>query len=129
MAENITKDITNVQLSIHASEIADQLKETGTFDDALPAAKFGMAYAIKYYRDELSTTDKLDHLDKIYDAKGKNYNIGSVDPDNYISQILEALYPSSTTPYRYARVLMCFGLNKLGDLLEEGRLFPISKNM
>lgn len=125
----MAEDITNLRLSKHASEIADQLKETGTFDDALPVAKFGMAYAIKYYRDELMTTDELDQLDNVYDSKGKNYNIGSVDPDNYISQILEALYPSSTTPYRYARVLMCFGLNKLGDLLEEGRLFPISKNM
>lgn len=125
----MAEDITNLRLSKHASDIANQLKETGTFDDALSSAKFGMAYAIKYYRDELATTDELDHLDNVYDATGNNYNVGSVDPDNYISQLFEILYPSSTTPYRCARVLMCFGLNKLGDLLEEGRLFPISKNM
>jgi len=125
----MTEDITNLRLSSHASEIANQLKETGNFEDALSAAKFGMSYAIKYYFEELKTTDILDDLDNTYDATGNNYNVGSVDSERYISRLLEILYPENTTPYRYARVLMCFGLNKLGDLFEEGQLFPINKVM
>ena len=125
MAENMT----NIVLSKHASDIANQMKESGNFPDALVAAKFGMAYAIKYYWDEIGTSDELRRLNDIYDAQGNHYNIGSIDPDKYISQIMEALYPDSDTPYKFARVLMCFGLNQLGDLLEDGRLFPINNNM
>lgn len=125
MAENITF----FSLSKHASEIANRMKDSGNFPDALVAAKFGMAYAIKYYWDEVGTSDKLVYLDNIYDTQGNHYNIGSVDPDKYIAQIMEALYPGEDTPYKFARVLMCYGLNQLGDLLEDGRLFPINKNM
>ena len=125
MAENMT----NLVLSRNASEIANQMKESGYFPDALVAAKFGMAYAIKYYWDEIGTSQEVRKLDEIYDAQGNHYNIGSVDPDKYISQIMEALYPDSDTPYKFTRVLMCYGLNQLGDLLEEGRLFPISNVM
>lgn len=125
----MSEDITNLRLSKHASDIANQMKESEEFDDALSAAKFGMAYAIKYYKDNLKTINDLDCLDGVYDASGNNYNVGSIDPDNYIARFLELLYPGNRTPYRYARILMCYGLNKLGDLLDENKLFPISKNM
>ncbi len=125
MAENIT----NFVLSKHASDIANQMKDSGNFPDALVAAKFGMAYAIKYYWNEISTSEELRRLDSIYDAQGNHYNIGSVDPDNYIAHIMEALYPDSDTPYKFTRVLMCYGLNQLEDLLEDGKLFPINLNM
>ena len=123
------ENMTNLVLSKYASDIANQMKESGIFPDALVAAKFGMAYAIKYYWNEIGTSTELSRLDDIYDTQGNHYNIGSVDPAKYISQIMEALYPDSDTPYKFARALMCFGLNKLGDLLEDGRLFPISNNM
>lgn len=125
MAENMT----NLVLSRHATEIANQMKESGSFPDALVAAKFGMAYAIKYYWEEIGSSSELQRLDSIYDTQGNHYNIGSVDPDKYISQIMEALYPDSNTPYKFTRVLMCYGLNQLGDLLEDGKLFPINQNM
>ncbi|KHM52069.1 hypothetical protein SAMN02745671_01271 [Anaerovibrio lipolyticus DSM 3074] len=125
MAENMT----NLVLSKQATEIANKMKDTGKFPDALVAAKFGMAYAIKYYWDEIDSSEKLRELDGIYDAQGNHYNIGSVDPDKYISQIMEALYPDSDTPYKFARVLMCYGLNQLGDLLEDGKLFHINNYM
>lgn len=125
MAENIT----NIVLSRHASDIANHMKESGNFPDALVAAKFGMAYAIKYYWNEIGAAEELRRLDSIYDTQGNHYNIGSIDPDKYISQIMEALYPESDTPYKFARVLMCYGLNQLGDLLEDGKLFPINQNM
>ncbi len=121
----MAEDITNIALSAHASEVANLMKDAGYFDDALSAAKFGMAYAIKYYFDEID----CEALEKIYDSNGNNYNVGSVDLDKYISKLLAVLYPGLTTPYRYSRVLMCYGLNKIGDIIEEGRLFPLSEHM
>ena len=125
MAENIT----NLVLSRNATAVAERMKESGIFPDVLTAAKFGMAYAIKYYWDEIGQSETLKHLDSIYDSQGNHYNIGSIDPDNYIAQIMGALYPDSDTPYKFTRLLMCYGLNQLGDLLEDNRLFPINKNM
>lgn len=121
----MAEDITNIALSAHASEVASLMKDAGYFEDALSAAKFGMAYAIKYYFDEID----CEALEKIYDSNGNNYNVGSVDLDKYISKLLAVLYPGLTTPYRYSRVLMCYGLNKIGDIIEEGRLFPLSEHM
>ena len=125
----MAESTTNIVLAKHASDIANQMKESGIFPDALVAAKFGMAYAIKYYWDQIGTSKDIQRLDNVYDAQGNHYNIGSIDPDQYIAQIMEALYPDCETPYRFARVLMCYGLNQLGDLLEDGRLFPINLNM
>ncbi|MCQ2011372.1 hypothetical protein NOM01_15435 [Sporolactobacillus sp. STSJ-5] len=125
----MAESIKTIVLSGQAQAVAKQMNDSGTFPDSLSAAKFGMAYAIKYYWDAVNTSDKLNHLNGVYDSKGSTYNIGSLDPDNYVLQLMEALYPDSDTPYTFTRVLICFGLNKLGDLLEEGRLFPINKVM
>lgn len=121
----MVEDVTNIQLSQHASDVANQLKESGAFDSALSAALFGMAYAIKYYRNEIDPENLLN----TYDSTGNNYNVGSVDGDNIIVPLINALYPNCSTPYRYARVFMCYGLNKLGDLLNDGRLFPLANIM
>lgn len=125
MAENLT----NIVLSGRATDVANKMKDSGYFQDALVAAKFGFAYAIKYYWEIIGSAEEIKRLDGVYDTLGNHYNIGSVDPDNYISQLMKALYPDSDTPYRFTRVLMCYGLNKIGDLLEEGKLFPISNIM
>lgn len=125
MAENAKV----IVLSKQASSVANQMKDSGYFPDALVAAKFGMAYAIKYYWNQIGSSEELKRLDSIYDSQGNTYNIGSVDPDNYIVHLIEALYPGSNSPYRFARALMCYGLNQLGDLLEDGKLFPISNVM
>jgi len=125
----MSENMTNLVLSREASEVANQMKESGIFPDALVAAKFGMAYAIKYYWDEIGSSEKLRNLNGIYDTQGNHYNIGSVDPDKFILQIIEALYPDTDTPYSFSRALMCYGLIRLGELAEDGRLFPINKIM
>jgi len=129
MAENTKDDLTNLALSRRATDVANQMKETNEFADALSAAKFAMAYVIKYYRDEIDTPEKVEALDSTYDTLGNNYNVGSVDPDQYIAKLFNVLYPGCTTPYRYARAIMCLGLSKFGDLAEENHLFPIGKTM
>lgn len=124
----MAEDLKNIRLSIHASDIAEIIQETGAFEDRISVAKFALGYALKYFADEL-TQENIEKLDEIYDASGSNYNIGSIDEDNFLSNLMSVLYPDSNTPYRYVRVIMCFGLNKLGDLYESGRLFPISEIM
>ena len=72
----MTENVTTIALSKHAAEIANQMKDSGVFPDALNAAKFGMSYAIKYFWDDIGTSDKLIAFDKVYDSKGNNYNVG-----------------------------------------------------
>ena len=124
----MAEDLKNIRLSKHASEIANSIKETGLFDDAKSVAKYAFAYAIKYYPDEL-TPEAIESYESVYDSLGNNYNVGSIDDDSFISDLLSVMYPQNNTPYRYARIIMCFGLNKIGDLYEAGKLFPINKNL
>lgn len=124
----MAEDLKNIRLSTHATEIANTIKETGLFDDAISVAKFAFAYALKYSFNDL-TSEKIESLESVYDSLGNNYNIGTIDEDGFISDLLNSLYPQVQTPYRYARIIMCFGLNKLGDLYDTGRLFPLNKIM
>ena len=118
-------DIKNVRLSRHATEIADRICESGFFEDRISVSKFALAYAIKNHFSEINPED----LDSMYDSEGSNYNIGSIDDDKFLSHLILSLYPDTTTPYRYVRVLMYFGLEKLGKLLDAGQLYPISSLM
>ena len=83
------------------------------------------SYAIKNYFDEI---DPLE-IDNDRDSTGSNYNVGSVDGDKFISKFIEALYPDTKAPYKITRGLMIFGLEKLGELLEQGQLYPLSNIM
>lgn len=125
MAESTTYFV----LSKQATAIASQMQDSGIFPDAMSAAKFGMAYAIKYYWDEVGSIEVVQRLIQTYDSSGNSYGIATVDSDKFIEQLMDALYPDSGMPYKCAKVLMCYGLNKLSDLLEDGKLFPINRNM
>ena len=119
------EDYVNIRLSAKASEIASRIEESKFFDSKISIAKFAMAYAIKYHFDDI---DPLE-IDSDRDASGLNYNVGSVDGDKFISKFIEALYPDTKTPYKITRGLMIYGLEKLGELLENGQLFPLSNIM
>lgn len=121
----MAEDLKNVRLSGHATDIADKMCDSGLFDDRISASKFALAYALKNHFGEINP----ELLDDLYDSTGTNYNIGSIDDDKFLFNLILSLYPNTTTPYRYVRVLMIFGLEKLGELLDEGRLFPISDLM
>ena len=119
------EDYINIRLSDKASEIASRIEESKFFDSKISVAKFAMAYAIKNHFDEF---DPLE-IDSNRDALGLNYNVGSVDGDKFIAKFIEALYPDTKTPYRITRGLMIYGLEKLGELLDNGRLYPLSNIM
>lgn len=121
----MAEDYVNIRLSDKASEIAAQIEESKFFDSKISVAKFAMAYAIKNHFDDI---DPLE-IDRDRDSTGLNYNVGSVDGDKFIAKFIEALYPDTKTPYKITRGLMIFGLEKLGDLLDHGQLFPLSDIM
>lgn len=119
----MAEDLKNVRLSGAASEIADRVFDTGLFEDRISVCKFALAFAIKNHLSEINP----DELELKYDSSGFNYNVGSVDEDQYISRLVSSLYPNTTTPYRYARVLIIYGLEKLGELLDVGQLLPLNQ--
>ncbi len=121
----MAEDIINLRLSGRASEIAEQIEESGFFDDKISIAKFAMAYAIKNYYDEIDPME----IDATRDTTGFNYNVGSIDSDKFISRLIESLYPDSKSPYKITRALMIYGLEKLGEKLDNGQLYPLSDLM
>jgi hypothetical protein len=121
----MSEDIINIRLSLKASEIAARIEESKLFEDKISIAKFAMAYAIKYYFNEIDPIE----IDSNRDAAGLNYNVGTVDGDKFISRMIESLYPNTRTPYKITRALMIFGLEKLGVLLDKGQLYPLSNLM
>ena len=121
----MAEDIINLRLSARASEVATLIEDSHFFDDKISIAKFAMAYAIRNYYDEIDP----DEIDETRDATGFNYNVGSIDGDKFISKLIEALYPDTKAPYKIARALMIYGLEKLGELLENGQFYPISNLM
>lgn len=119
----MTEDLKNVRLSAHSSEIAERILDSGLFEDKIGVCKFALAYAISKHFSEIEP----EKLDSQYDATGSNYNVGSIDDDSFISQLVTSIYPDTNTPYRYARVLMIFGLEKLGELMDAGQLYPLNQ--
>ena len=121
----MAEDIVNIRLSAKASDVASRIEESRFFEDKISIAKFAMAYAIKNYFDEIDPVE----IDKSRDATGLNYNVGSIDGDKFISKMIESLYPDTKSPYKITRALMIFGLEKLGELHDEGKLYPLSNLM
>lgn len=107
-------DITNLRLSRRATEVAEKLEETGKFDSAISAAKFALAYAVDNYFDEFDPKSY-----SVSDSAGNNYNVGSFDNDGTLVQAIRALYPDVETPFIYIRSLAVFGLEKIGDIIDE----------
>ncbi|MGG6309220.1 hypothetical protein [Paenibacillus macerans] len=117
-------DLINVHLSKAANTVVERMVSSGCFENKIIAAKFAMAYAIKNHFDEFDPASY-----QLPDSDGSNYGIGTVDPDGQLAKLLRALYPETTTPYLYARALMVFGLNKLGERFEREGLQMISSLM
>lgn len=117
----MAEDLTNLRLSGSATAIADELQQTGFFDDRVAIVKLGFAYAIKRYYGKFSPAE----YEKTLDSTGLNYNVGSLDGDKSMAILVKTLYPECSTPYRYVRAIICFGLGKLAELNDRGELFPI----
>lgn len=115
------KDLVNIRLSKEANDIAETLVETGKFENVITATKFALAYVLKNYFEEFDPGNYA-----VSDSGGNNYNIGTVDKDGQLSQLLRAIYPGLETPYIYARALMVYGLLKIGELIETNGMPAVS---
>jgi len=115
------EDLVNLSLSKRASLVADQLFSSGYFSDKISIVKFGLAYAIGHYYGKFDPST----IEQASDNDGLNYNVGSLDGDKSIFELVKCLYPNCVQPYRYARGMICFGLDKLGELFDRSELFPI----
>jgi len=118
------EDFTNVRLSAYASQVAEKLKERGLFDYEYDAAKFAMGYVVKNY---YGSFDPATY--QVEDNNGSNHSVGSYDGDGQVAALIRALYPDTTTPYRYMRALMVYGLTELGKLDEKEPITAISSLM
>lgn len=114
-------DIVNICLSKESNDIAEALVSTRKFENVITAAKFALAYALKNHFDEFDPA-----IYAVSDSGGNHYNIGTVDKDGKLAQLLRAIYPETDTPYIYARALMVFGLLKIGEKIENEGMPSIS---
>lgn len=114
-------DIVNMRLSRRATETADLLVNTGKFADKITAAKFALGYAIKNYYDSFNPGDY-----NVEDNEGANYNIGTVDADGKLVELIRALYPNTETPFIYIRALMVYGLSKIQEKIDNEGMPNIS---
>ena len=109
-------DLTNIRLSIKASDMAKDIVERYNFRDSMTFFQFAMAYALKNHLEEID----FDKLDAEYDSLGTNYNVGSIKKASLITTALKLVIPSCETPYRYIRVLMIYGTYKINERLNAG---------
>jgi len=111
------EDLVQFRLSSIATEIANDFAEEYFFDDNQDVAKLGMAYALEYCRDEIDIESLIASKmqSDIYNNNGSNYSAGGIDPDGKIATVVKEIYPNCTTPYRYVRILMIYGLVKLKE--------------
>lgn len=111
------EDLIQFKLSSIATEIANDFAEQYFFDDIQDVAKLGMAYALKYCRDEIDIESLItgNMQPDIYNNNGSNYSTGGIDPDGKIAAVIKEIYPNCNTPYRYVRILMIYGLIKLKE--------------
>jgi len=112
-------DLTNIRLSIKASDIGADLAKKYGFKDALSFFQFAMAYALSHHLGEID----FEKLDAEYDSFGSNYNVGSIKKSNLVTTAITHIIPNCETPYRYIRVLMIYGTLKIKERLEEGDAF------
>lgn len=109
-------DLTNIRLSVKASDIGADLAKKYGFKDALSFFQFAMAYALSHHLGEID----FERLDSEYDSAGSNYNVGSIKKSPLVTTALTHIIPGCETPYRYIRVLMIYGTLQIKERLDKG---------
>ncbi|MBO0454984.1 hypothetical protein [Candidatus Enterococcus murrayae] len=115
-------DIVNISVSSDASVFADELKESGLFEDKVDVYTYAAAYVIKKYYKEFDPATYI-----LTDTQGSNFGVSSIDPNNNWSILIKSLYPEmeAPTPYRYLRALIDRGLSLLEERSKQDLNFSI----
>lgn len=120
------EDIKNIRISIEAEQKAKFIQEKYSFPNQVSVLRFAMAYALRDYKDKMD----FELLDTQYPKDGSNYNTGSIDEsDTVVRKLIQIMYPACETPYKYARVAIIFGLNKLYEKIQSDSNLDISELM
>lgn len=115
-------DIRDIAFSLKSASVAKAITEMGWFQNNNEVAEFAAAYAIKNYFDEFDPESYI-----LTDTMGLNYSYSTFDNDGRWSSIIKILYPLTDTPYRYLRSIMNYGLEKIGQVIDEGGNFNITE--
>jgi hypothetical protein len=114
------EDKKTIGVTERAAPVLDTLVEDGHFGDAIDAAKFAMALAI---RDGVG----LGTPNPMVEGAGTKWNVGSFDPDNDLQTLLVSLHPDVETPYRLLEFLIDEGLKLVAAHIEESGTLDVSE--
>ena len=125
MAELKKNDYKNMYLPRELTAFINKVYDTGFFKDRYYICKYGFAYAIKYHFEEF---DPLE-IDQNSPSDGFNWDVNSIDDDNFLKNFVLSAYPDCDLPYRYVRGIVIFGLKKLSDKLGSAKDIILSDLM
>ena len=106
----------NIAFTEDATAAARRLCDLFPFDDLKDVARVGAAYAL---RAGLPLARPAD----FGPASGSNFNVGSVDPEGELRDLLAALHPENDEdPYRVIETLMSVGTIRIAAQVDEGEI-------
>lgn len=114
-----TSSRVNIAFTPAATKAAKRLQERFPFADLVDVARVGTAYAL---RAGLPLTRAAD----FGSANGSNFNVGSVDPQGELRDLLLALHPEiDEDPYRVVETLMSAGTVALDQKVSDGEVLSL----
>lgn len=120
------EDYKNIRISLDADVIVDDLIHKYCFPTRVSVMRFALSYALRDYRNEIN----FESLDSVYEKNGTNLNTGTFDDQNLIFKaLITTLFPACETPYKYARVAIIYGLNKLKEKMDANPSFALTDIM
>ncbi len=107
-------DLKQISFSSEIKNIADEMIQRFGFSESLSAIKFGFAYAIKNYPEDI-----LEEIEQNNDniSRGLDYSVSSFSDDEIIN-IIEVRYPDKNEPFRFLRNTCLFGLRKIKSKMD-----------
>ena len=120
------EDYKNIRISLDADVIVDVIINKYCFPTRVSAMRFALAYALRDYSKEID----FESLDNVYEKNGTNLNTGTIDDQNLIFKtLILTLFPDCETPYKYARVAIIYGLNKIKEKMNSNPSFSLTDIM
>lgn len=109
----------NIAYTPAAEAAARRLAARFPFAGLVDIARVGSAYAL---REQMSLTRPA----TFGSANGSNYNVGSVDPNGELRDVLLALHPDiDEDPYRVIETLMSIGTLALDEQVAAGEVLSL----
>lgn len=118
-------DLKQISFSSEIKNIAEEMIQRFGFSESLSAIKFGFAYAIKNYAEEILEESER-NVD--YISRGLDYSVSSFSDDEIID-IIEVLYPDKNEPFRFLRNACILGLRKIKSKMDDNPNLEITDLM